>query len=346
MWLINICGTYIAFSFIILFLILDRIIYHEKIVHKSRLEDISVVDATFVEVQAVQKPEHMTDEEYLEKQRIVNSEVDRLRKIGNKGWTEYQVLSLNQFLVEFLGKHELIARAQSYLEELEDYAEDKAYGGYDRKQYDIWEERINDAIEVCEKEEDTKQPTTDDSSQKGIPSQEYEPVYKLQVRLQTLLEHIASYNHNWSEGSAVINGIKLCGMLIIFILIPMGLVPILHCQGEQSLKFFNWGLFGIVGAISAVLLELRKSDYVEVGNTQGKKELWRTFVGSSLGFLSGIIAYWMFAAGLFIEGAAVPKLGSELLRDNGLSFIWAIASGFCFEKIFNRMVSSTIGTSE
>ncbi len=336
-----VCGTYIALAFVLIGLIIDRWIQHKLIVHEARLEDISVMDALFVEAECVEPTLNgpMKNKKYFkQKKKELMEEVNRLKKIGNRGWTEYQVLSLNQMLVDFLKKDELKARARSSLADLEDYAEDSAYR-YDQRQYDRWKDNINNAIDKIDKDEEVQN--------KEKPNKLGKDAEKLRAELRTLLDHIASYNENWSSGSAILNGIRICSVLSIPLLLGMGLLPIIHPDNVNSsdkiLSFFNWGLLGAIGAIAAVLLNLRKSDYVEVGNTEGIKELWRTIPGIGLGFLAGTLAYWMIAGGLFTTGSIVPDLSNATLKEIGLSTLWTVASGFYFEKVFDRMVSTTLG---
>ncbi|MFH1934698.1 MAG: hypothetical protein ABIN18_24405 [Pseudomonadota bacterium] len=332
-----VCCTYIAFGFVLAAFIVDRLIRHELIVHKARREDISEVEALFVEARNVEPTQNgpMKNSEYFSKKKAeLLAEVARLKEVGNRGWSEYQVLALNQMLIEFLEKEELIARAQSSLEDLEDYASDKAYGGYDQRQYDNWKVRIDGAIKKLEEG-------------RGKSDDQYAA---LQAKLETLLEHVASYNANWSEGSAILRGIRMCGVVALFLLFPMSLLPFLHpvniTNSDQALGCLNWGLLGVIGAITAVLLNLSKSDYVEVGNTEGKKELWRAFGGTGLGFVAGILAYWTIAGGLFTGGSAVPELGASSLRDIGLSVLWAVAAGYCFENVLDRTLTMTPGANQ
>lgn len=332
-----ICCTYIVLVIVLAILVIDRWIYHKLIVHNERLEDISLVEAMFVEARTVEltKKGPMSEPDYFEqKKKELLEEVRRLeKKLGNKGWTEYQVLSLNQMLIEFLEVDELKVRARSSLEDLEDYAEDSAYR-YDQKQYDKWKDNINKAINKNEQPENDQKDT-----ERAIET--------LQAELQMLLEHVASYRANWSKGSAILNGIRICGCLAIALLLGMGLLPIFHPanlnDSDKVISVLNWGVFGIIGAITAVLLSLRKSDYVEVGNTEGRKELWRTIPGIALGLLAGTLAYWMVAGELFKTGSLVPDLDSPLLKDTGLSVLWAVTAGFYFEKVFDRMLSTTMG---
>ena len=120
-------GTYIAFAFVLATVIMDRVIRYPLHRHKARLEDPSEVESLIVEARTVEprlkdpkKPDYYED-------KIVDleAEVKRLTELGPKGWTEYQVLSLNRLLVEFVKPDELRARAQSSLEDLEEYADDR-----------------------------------------------------------------------------------------------------------------------------------------------------------------------------------------------------------------------------
>ncbi len=156
-----------------------------------------------------------------------------------------------------------------------------------------------------------------------------------------LLEHIASYNLSWAEGSAIVRGIIRCGVFAIFPLVAMGLLPILHPEGNGNLGVLNWGLLGVSGSLTAVLLSLRKSDLVEVGNTEGKKELWRAVLSTALGLMAGILFYSMIAGGIF-SGTALPAITSEQmeLKDTALSIFWAIAAGYSFEWVLDCVRSS------
>ena len=73
----------------------------------------------------------------------------------------------------------------------------------------------------------------------------------------------------------------------------MGLLPLIHPAGNGVLTVLNWGLLGISGANTAVLLSLRKSNVMEVGNTEGKKELRHSMLGAGLGLVAGVILYSM-----------------------------------------------------
>ncbi len=334
-------GTYVAFGAIFTALLVHHWIYHKRKVHFGRLEDISEVEATFVEVRTVEprlnKPEK--PDRYKEKKKQLEGEVSRLQELGRDGWTEYQVLSVNQMLVDFLKIDELEARARSCLDDLQEYADDR----YDRRHYEEWKRRIDGAIEMAKKGGDEK--VRDASAE------------KLRGELRTLLEHVADYERYWVEGSVFIRALSLVGVCVIPVTLGMGLLPILHPAGNDLLGIVNWGFLGIAGAMTAVLLSLRKSDVVEVGTTRGKRELWRAILGGALGLVAGILLYAMIAGGV-LAGSAFPSFESIAgldkekveLQNVARSIFWGIAAGFSFEWVFDRVRSATqegeLGASE
>lgn len=334
----SIFGTHIAFGFILTVLLIDRLIRHELNIHKARLVDRSEVDAIIVEAKTVEPrlkdPER--PEDYEHKKQDLLEEVQRLEKLGPNGWTEYQILSLNQMLIDFLKLDDLKVLAASRLADLEEYALDSAYH-YDIQHYYHWDGRINEAIERV-KEEEEREKRDDDAE-------------NLRAQLRMLLEHVASYEINWADGSVHIRALMTYTVVAIPILLAMGLLPLFHSNGDSNgdlyLGIFNWGMLGISGSLTAVLLNIRKSDIVEVGNTQGKKELRNAILGAVLGLVAGIVSYSMISGGIF-EGAFFPNITIEkkmAIRDIGLSIFWAIASGYSFEWIFDRIRTVTVGRS-
>lgn len=339
----SVCGTYIAFVVVLSVLLIDRTIRNKITVHKARLVDQSLVAAMMVEAGTVEprleKPSKKPDY-YEKKVEEINNEVKRLKENGNRSWTEYQILSLNQMLVDFYKVDDLIASTRLSLAELEEYAEDSAYR-YDRYRYYDMKQRIEDMIETIENiRKDNYDSKSDHEVERDNASE------RLRAELRTsVLEHVADYRQNWSEGSALVRALTVLGVISIPILLAMGLLTLLHPNGDSYLHILNWGLLGICGAVTAVLLSMRKSDLVEVGNTEGRKELRNAILGSSLGLIAGVLAYAMISGGLLVPGGVVPKLKSTEPYDVGLSIIWAVASGFSFEKIFDRMRSVTVGES-
>jgi len=334
-----ICCTYVAFGILIAVLIIDRLIRTKLFIHKARLEDESEVIAMIIEAKTVE-PRLLDPEKpdnYEEKKIQLKKEVERLENLGPKEWTEYQVLSLNQLLVDFLKVDELKARARSSLEDLQEYADDR----YDEKHYDELDWRIDEAINNIEDAHE--------------PSERDDAAEVLRGELRTLLEHVADYDRYWAEGSEIIRGLMTCGVVAIPILLAMGLLPILHPASDVDiLHIFNWGLLGISGAITAVLLNIRSSNLVKVGSTRGKEELWRAVLGSTLGLVAGILLYSMIAGGI-LSGSIFPDDGAFLeissqvekpmskLFNIARSIFWGIASGFSFEWVFDSLRNVTKG---
>ena len=78
-------------------------------------------------------------------------------------------------------------------------------------------------------------------------------------------------------------------------------------------------------------------------NTEGKKELWRAIIGSVLGLVAGVLVYSIIAGGIITGGAAVPTIECDIsskckaIGSVALSVLWAVAAGFSFERIFERV---------
>jgi hypothetical protein len=331
--------TYVALGVLLTTVISLCLLRHEFALHEARLEDPSVVEAMIVEAETVEPrlKEPVKPDNYDKKEEALQQEVRNLKEIGDKAWTEYQVLSLSQMLVDFLQVDDLIATAQLSLTELEDYAEDSARR-YDWEQCYNWQQKVGDAIGKIEQIDDVKDADYDVNRDKAAES--------LQAELRMLLEHIASYNMSWAEGSVIVRGIIRCVVLTLFPLLGMGLLPLVHPASENHiLNVLNWSMLGVSGAITAVLLSLRKSDVVEVGNTEGKKELWHAILGVGLGLVAGVLGYSLIASNMLPAGGLIPDVESKDLVQIALSIAWAVTSGFCFERILDLARGTTVGGS-
>jgi hypothetical protein len=338
LFLSSLCLTYIALAFLGAVLIIDRVIRHKIVEHNARLEDRSEVEAMFVEAETVQprliEPRKLP-EDFERLKDDLQREVIRLKELGPKGWTDYQVLSISQMLIDFWKVDDLKAQVQSLLADLGEYAEDSAYR-MDWQQYNRWEVRINEAIDEIDKIKEKKEDIENREEKQDDAAE------RLRAETRSLLEYVASYKANWAEGSAVVRALTIVGVAILPVLLAMGVLPLIHpgiC--EKNLSIFNWGLLGIAGANTGVLLSLRKSDLVEVGNTEGKKEVRRAILGVGLGLVAGILLYSMIAGELMKGSMFFPNLELPMLRDKGLSIFWGIVSGFSFEWVFERIRSTT-----
>ena len=272
---------------------------------------------------------------FVERREQVRSEARRLRRLRPKRWTEYNVLTLRRLLVDFLSVEDLKARAQSSLADLEEYAEDSAYR-YDMRLFLSWEARVGEARAEIDKNV-------------GSVEEQDERAEQLRAELRMLLAHVADYQANWADGSVIIRNLLICGAVAVPVLVLMGFLPVIYawvdrCSEQCFLSFLNWAFIGASGSITSGLLSLYRSNRVEVGNTQGRAELFRTVAGSTLGLVAGVLMYCIISGGLVQEGFVIPDTESAALGDASLSFILAFAAGFSFERIFDR-VSGLAGES-
>ena len=308
-----------------------RFFQHKHVAHQARLIDESEVKASIVEAKTVEPRlrDPFRPEEFEEKKQDLACEINRLEKIGKENWTEYEVLSLYQMQVDFRRPSDLVSTTDSVMDDLEEYAGDSKYR-YDREYYAKWKERVDEAKEGIGNSEDLK---TDDKCK------------KLRAVLKTLHEHVADFHYKWAEGSALIRDLLLVTAIAIPVFLTLGLIPVIHPSDPGALDVINWAMLGVTGALTGSLLSLHQSDEVEVGNTEGKREIWRAISGAALGLVAGALAYGIIAGGL-LKGVAVPSVGETPLsvRVIGLSVIWGVASGFSFERIFERMQTATDGT--
>ena len=120
-----VCWSYLALGVFLTGLVSDFIIRHKILVHKKRKEDRSEIEALMLEVRYVRP--RLTDPErpagFDGKREQLEKEVKRLEDdVGPEGWTEFQVLTLDRMLIDFLPLEDLKARARSSLDELKEYA--------------------------------------------------------------------------------------------------------------------------------------------------------------------------------------------------------------------------------
>ena len=308
-----------------------RYFQHKDVAHQGRLEDKSDVEASIVEAKTVEprmvRP--LRPEGFKEKKKNLDNEIKRLEEIGRENWTEYQVLSLYQMLVDFLKPLDLVSTTDSVMDVLDEYAADSRYR-YDREYYAKWKERVDDAKKEIDNAKDVEK---DEKSE------------RLRAVLKTLYEHVADFNYKWAEGSALIRDLLVVNAMAIPVFLTLGLVPVIHPSDPGTLDVINWAMLGVTGALAGSLRGLHRSDEVEVGNTEGKREIWRAVSGAALGFVAGALTYGVIAGGL-VEGAAVPsaEASRSAVSDVGLSVVWGVAAGFSFERVFERVRTATEGT--
>ena len=340
-----ICWPYLALAGFLSGLVTEFVIRHKRRVHEKRKEDRSEIEALIQEAKNIrprltQPNEKPTD--FNEKREQVVKEVDRLtEEVGPKGWTEFQVLTLDRMLIDFLPLEDLKARAHSSLNELKEYAYGEAFS-YDDDFYREWEDKINNNINELEELDKKLDDDKNDENAEKIDGK----AEALRANLRAIREHIADYQANWAEGSTIVSSIRICGSAAVIVFSLMGILPLLYPNQNCSLmcdfrlSILNWGFLGIAGAIAIALLDLRKAKEVEVADTAGKQELSRVFLSVPLGLLAGVLVFSALAGGVIATGAAVPNLKEPKFSDACLSVVWAVVAGMGFESVFQRVRQS------
>ncbi|MCY4157949.1 MAG: hypothetical protein OXF66_11095 [Gammaproteobacteria bacterium] len=330
-----ICFAYIALILVLVGIVVENLFCYRERVFKKRVEDRSQVQWLLQEAESfichIEKGNRSSGK--MRNPNRLKKELERLKCLGPQCWTEYQILPLDCLLADFFPLADLKARALSGLAELREYAVGAAFS-YDVNLYYEWEKRINSIIERIE---DYEMPA-DDSGNANSPVES--EVGELRANLRSLREHIADYQFNWARGSTIVSSIRVCGSVGVVVFLLLGLLPVLSNFSDMqssTLGILDWGFLGAAGAMAGILLGLRNSDEVEVGNTEGEKELWRAVLGIPLGLLSGILAYAALKGGIIKSGAVVPELDDPSASDLALSIVWAVVSGLGLERIFERV---------
>jgi hypothetical protein len=302
-------AIYLIPAFLFVTTAVDRILRHRRKVYEARLEDRSEVERLFLHPALTQGQS--------------SSIISHLKKIGPEGWTEYQVLPLRQLIIEKAPPEELIPMARTILTDLKEYSEDTSYS-YDTDLYYDWKSKIDLAIADYERNR-----SLGSDAEKA-----------LRAVISGATEHVTDYEMKWVEGSNLVRSLLTVVSVGSIVLLYCGLLPLI-CP-TMMFNIFNWVVLGAVGALMGVLQNLRSSDVTEVGNTEGRKEIWRTVSGGTLGLIGGALAYAGIAAHVLGSGSLVPILdGHELvdLGNLGKAIIWAIAAGFLVDRIIERVLS-------
>ena len=315
-----ICWAYLGLVALLVGLFVDRYLRHERNVYEARLFDRSEVESFIDDSRNVKNYSDLPEEEFETRKEEFETQINQLEKVGPAGWTELKVLLLNQMLVDHLKGVDLVAEARLSLAEIEDYAEDSAYR-YDERRAEEWRSLINKAIK------DVEEATSD--------VQKKESGEKLRSNQKALLEHLAYYRKNWAEGSKMVGALMVCSVAAALVLLAAGVLPILY-PGEQNLHIYNWAFLGASGALAAGLLALHKSDLPEVGNTEGRQEIRRGVIGTTLGAFAGVLVYAAIKGGL-LSGSAFTSQENSI--SNTLAVFWGIVSGVLFEQVFERIRS-------
>ena len=319
--------------------VLLRADFHNHLLRQARQVVRGQVESLKTEAATVERrldeperPEHFTA-----KKNQLDTEVKRLDKLGPLAWTEWQVLSLQTMLVDFLHPNDLMSRARLYLDTLQEYANDSAYP-YERTQYEQKKHHVEHAITNIE------QAIQLHAEEEILVDDAAEP---LRAELRSLIEYTAEYEESWARGAVLLSGLKFCcGVSIPFFLL-MGLLPITPMLADypQPLAWFNFSFLGAAGAVITVLLTFVRSNEVEVGHVHGRREVSRALLAIVVGFFAGAIMYAFMGSGIgnqLLNNVLVPDVASPDGRQALLSVFWAMASGLFFEWIVEKLRKTVV----
>lgn len=312
--------TYVALGLAWLLFTLAIYVRRQRREVSARLVDKSEVEALLVDARTIQPRESHDD--YDEKRKQLDQEVERLTANPGPDWTEYEILPLRQMLVDFLKEDDLCAQARSYLDDVYEYAYDAAYE-YEFAQYRKWEKRITGTINRIKaaRKDETREP--------------HRKV--LRAEMLSLIEHLTNYDRDWAQGSVIRGGIVASGVAFVVIATMMGTLPLIGAL-KHDLTILNAMLLGTTGAALPELYAFWKSDFVEVGSVRGRKHLQRAMVAIALGTVAGGAVFAAINGGVFTGQSGINEGASGTFA----AVFWSLAAGYSFEQILRRLdIAST-----
>ncbi|MHC4539718.1 MAG: hypothetical protein ACYS74_08050 [Planctomycetota bacterium] len=193
----------------------------------------------------------------------------------------------------------MIAKARRELTLLEEYTSvvDEKVGG-------DWKERIEGIIDDLE--EDTTTSESDDEDTKPVQERR-DQQSTLRAELKSLRETVAWYDRTWAIGEWMRTCVTYWVSAAVLATVAVGILPIIHSQGNWNLTIAHWAALGISGALLSILLNLHNLDLPELGETEGKQLLQGTVRSIAIG---GVAAILLYAAlwGEALDGKVFPDL--------------------------------------
>ncbi len=322
------CWIYVPGALLLIGLCMVRLLRYPFRVHEARLVDRTEAEALFDGgkdlLKASEGGQHSSSNGDKDRDTALRKLIECRIADGPSTWTEYRVLPVEQGAVRLLSVEDLIARANARLDDLREYDEKRTDA--EKEYFRERAERLRESIELAQK---TK---PNDEAKETKPNDEAKGF--LEADLRMLLETLADYDKNWAVGSEMLRALLIVISVTIPIFLLMGIAPIL-LPSLSGLGFMNWALLGAAGSLTAVLRKLYLRNKVDVGESEGKNELYQAIEGAILGMVSGVLVYTMLW-GELLSGHIVPDVGSATINDIYLSVFWAFMTGFTFETFFDR----------
>ena len=315
------CWIYLPGVLFLIGLYMVRLLRHPFRVHEERLVDRTEAEALFDGGRyAIEENRKLYPDN--EEHKALSELIECRLSQGPSTWTEYRILPVEQGVVRLLPINDLIARAYVRLDDLKEYNEKKTDA--EKEYFSTREERLHTSIEKA------KRSISPDNQEKL-----QEATHTISAELRMLLETLADYDKNWAIGSEILRALLIAISFTVPIFLLMGVAPVLMPQ-PGNLSFYSWALFGTAGSLTAVLRKLYLYNKVEVGDSEGKNELYQAIKGAILGLVSAVLIYTMLWGQLVPAGPIVPDVTLPDLKNINLSVFWAFMTGFAFESFFDR----------
>lgn len=271
-------------------------------------------------------------------------------------YTEYDVLTLDQSLLDFYSASELLARSDTLLNNLREYADD-VERQYPREKFNRHEDKINhlkNKLESALKRE--KRPSEIGKDKTRMVRKKAED--KLRAYLVELLEHIAGVDRYWFTGQAIARSLVVCSSLALIIFFLMGILPLLDKGigglyelangGEFKFNVVNYAFLAASGAYAGVLRTMLREKELDLGEDAGKRAAYRALIGGAMGLAAGALAYAFAAAGLIGEETLNPSYFKEVCCTEPIyleqfrvsvyaGIVYSFAVGLTFDRFYERV---------
>lgn len=304
------------------------------------------------------------DEEQTHAEAIKQSEKEKEKlKAFDRPILELDALPLRQALVDlYHPEAELIAKTRSELEFLA-YTAD-----YDEKVVED-SKRIKDLIDKLEKIIKTRADQEEEKKEKGVEIER-----QLRAELKELRDSAAWYEKTWAIGEWLIVCVTFWACATVLVTMLIGILPIIHGQGNWNLCILHWAVLGATGALLLILLKLQALDLPELGETDGKQLLQGMVRQIAIGAVTAVLLYAAIWGGA-LDGKIFPDLPTgqvycevsqtklqvgaqnfaadqtaqkvdwNSLKNVGLSIFWAIFAGLspAVLRRLRRVAESSLG---
>ena len=159
------------------------------------------------------------------------------------------------------------------------------------------------------------------------------------------------FSADYTNLEVYINSISYWAASAVLIMVVIGILPLIHFNGDGYLTILHWATLGWSGAMLSTIVGVNKLNTNEVGEEDGKQALLKTVGKIAIGVITPILLYAALQ-GKILSGAMFPELpinsgnnpiGTENYRlYTGMSIFWGIFAGFSL-KILTGLVSVAEG---